>query len=113
MRGCHGAKAMFDDPNLVSCAGLMPVLRLAEHADVQGPIGERVTLVRPAGVNAHLKVPTGRAGSAPDTFATKTAADRWLAAVETDLARAPGSTPSRAAALSSSTPNSGYAAVLI
>jgi hypothetical protein len=28
MRVCHGFTAVFDDPNLVSCAGLAPVLRL-------------------------------------------------------------------------------------
>ena len=32
MRVCHGFAAMFDDPNLVSCAGLAPVLTLAERA---------------------------------------------------------------------------------
>ena len=36
---------------------------------------------------ARYGAPDGRDVSAPDTFATKTAADRWLAAVETDLAR--------------------------
>ncbi len=29
---CHGFTARFDDPNLVSCAGLAPVLQLAERA---------------------------------------------------------------------------------
>jgi len=32
MRVCHGFTARFDDPNLVSCAGLAPVLQLAERA---------------------------------------------------------------------------------
>jgi integrase len=36
---------------------------------------------------ARYSTPDGRDHSAPDTFATKTAADRWLAGVETDIAR--------------------------
>ena len=32
MRGCHDATVVFEDPNLVSCAGLAPVLQLAERA---------------------------------------------------------------------------------
>ena len=55
MRVCHGFTATFDDPNLVSCAGLAPVL--AERAGLQRLVGERVGLSEPAGVNAHLKVP--------------------------------------------------------
>jgi hypothetical protein len=36
---------------------------------------------------ARYSTPDGREHAAPDTFSTKTAAERWLAAVETDLAR--------------------------
>jgi len=36
MRVFHGFAAEFDDPNLVSCAGLAPVLRLAEGAGLGG-----------------------------------------------------------------------------
>ena len=36
---------------------------------------------------ARYSTPDGRDHPAPGTFATKTAADRWLAAVETDIAR--------------------------
>lgn len=36
---------------------------------------------------ARFGTPDGRDHSAPSTFATKTAADKWLAAVETDMAR--------------------------
>jgi hypothetical protein len=32
MRVCHNLSAGFDDPNLVSCAGLIPVMTLAERA---------------------------------------------------------------------------------
>ena len=36
---------------------------------------------------ARYSLPDGRELSAPDTFVTKTAAERWLAAIETDLGR--------------------------
>ena len=54
MRVCHGLTAVFDDPNLVSCAGLAPVLLLAERAALQRLVGEHVRLSKPGGVNAHL-----------------------------------------------------------
>jgi len=56
MRVCHGFTAQFDDPNLVSCAGLAPVLQLAERAGLGSLVGEHVHLAKPGGVNAHLKV---------------------------------------------------------
>ena len=56
MRVCHGFTAEFDDPNLVSCAGLAPVLQLAERAGLQRLVGERVRLPKAGDVNAHLKV---------------------------------------------------------
>jgi len=62
MRVCHGVTATFDDPNLVSCAGLAPVLELAERAGLQGLVGEHVRIARPGGGNAHLKVPALVAG---------------------------------------------------
>jgi hypothetical protein len=34
MRVRHDVTAAFDDPNLVSCAGLAPVLKLAERGEV-------------------------------------------------------------------------------
>jgi hypothetical protein len=34
--------AAFDDPNLVSCAGLVPVMRLAEQVDLAGLVAARV-----------------------------------------------------------------------
>ena len=57
MRVCHGLSARFDDPNLVSCAGLAPVMHLAERAGLQELVGEHVEISRPGGVNAHLKIP--------------------------------------------------------
>lgn len=57
MRVCHEVTAVFDDPDLVSCAGLAPVLQLAERAGLARLVAEYVHLDRPGGVNAHLKVP--------------------------------------------------------
>ena len=62
MRVCHVESAVFDDPNLVSCAGLAPVLALAERCDLAGLVGEHLTLTAKPGVNAHLKVPALVAG---------------------------------------------------
>ncbi len=62
MRVCHGLSAVFDDPNLVSCAGLAPVWQLAELAGLQRLVGEHVHLAKPGGVNADLKVPSLVAG---------------------------------------------------
>ena len=57
MRVCHVESAVFDDPNLVSCAGLGPVVALAERCGLAELVGEHLTLSTPQGVNAHLKVP--------------------------------------------------------
>ena len=62
MRVCHDATAVFDDPNLVSCAGLAPVLQLAERAGLQRLVADQVQLGKPVGVNAHLKIPALVAG---------------------------------------------------
>lgn len=62
MRVSHAVTAVFDDPNLVSCAGLVPVLQLAERAGLQRLVGAHVRLDKPGGVNPHLKVPCLIAG---------------------------------------------------
>jgi hypothetical protein len=62
MRVCHGFTAKFDDPNLVSCAGLAPVLDLAERAGLQDLVAEHVRIDKPGGGNARLKVPALVAG---------------------------------------------------
>ncbi len=65
MRLLHGlAKtcATFDDPNLVSRAGLVPVMALAQRAGLGGLVAEHVRIERRCGVNAHLKVPCLTAG---------------------------------------------------
>jgi hypothetical protein len=62
MRVCHGFTAVFDDPNLVSCAGLAPVLLLAERAGLQELVARHVSIGKPGGGNAGLKVPALVAG---------------------------------------------------
>ena len=57
MRVCHDVTAVFDDPNLVSCAGLAPVLQLAERAGLQQLVADHVKIDKPGGCNAQLKVP--------------------------------------------------------
>jgi hypothetical protein len=45
VRLLHASRAVdaaFDDPNLVSCAGLLPVMRLAEQVDLTGLVAARV-----------------------------------------------------------------------
>ena len=48
--------ASFDDPNLVSRAGLVPVMALAERCGLADLAGEHVRLASRTGVNAGLKV---------------------------------------------------------
>ncbi len=54
--------AVFDDPNLVSCAGLAPVVALAERCGLTDLVASKLTLPVLGGVNAHLKVPALVAG---------------------------------------------------
>ena len=56
--------ASFDDPNLVSRAGLVPVMALAQRAGLGGLVGEHVRVGRRCGVNAQVKVPCLVAGMA-------------------------------------------------
>ncbi len=55
MRVCHGYAAVFDDPNLVSAAGLAPVLTLAERAGLHRLVTDRLR-VPGAGGNASVKI---------------------------------------------------------
>ena len=48
--------AVFDDPNLVSHSGLVPVMALAERAGLPELLAEHVRPGGECGVNAHLKV---------------------------------------------------------
>jgi len=56
MRVCHGFAVLFDDPNLVSCAGLAPVLQLAERADLSRLVAGQVSIGKAGGANPDLKV---------------------------------------------------------
>lgn len=62
MRVSHGYTAVFDDPNLVSCAGLAPVLELAERAGLQGLVADHVRIGTAGGARPELKVPALVAG---------------------------------------------------
>jgi hypothetical protein len=65
VRLSHGLakiQARFDDRDLVSQAGLVPVMALAERAGLCRLTGEHVRLARPCGVNAAVKVPCLVAG---------------------------------------------------
>jgi hypothetical protein len=48
--------ARFDDPNLVSRAGLIPVMALAERAGLFALVREHVTVAGPCGANAGFKI---------------------------------------------------------
>ncbi len=48
--------AVFDDPNLVSAAGLVPMLRLAQHAGLMELAQERLSVPTDKGSNAGAKV---------------------------------------------------------
>jgi hypothetical protein len=54
--------AVFDDPNLVSCAGLAPTMALAHRAGLADLVSSTLTLKGAGGANAHLKVPALVAG---------------------------------------------------
>ena len=56
--------ASFDDPNLVSHAGLVPVMGLAQRAGLGGLVAEHVRPGGECGVNAAVKVPCLVAGMA-------------------------------------------------
>jgi hypothetical protein len=57
-------RATFDDPNLVSCAGLVPVMRLAESVGLHRVVEQNVHLPGDVGSNAAGKVATVVAGMA-------------------------------------------------
>jgi hypothetical protein len=59
MRLLHTAaktNATFDDPNLVSHAGLVPAVRLAENVGLEELVGEHVQVAAKVGANPGLKV---------------------------------------------------------
>jgi Transposase DDE domain group 1 len=56
LHGLARTHASFDDPNLVSRAGLVPVMALAQRAGLAGLVAEHVRPGGPCGVNAQLKI---------------------------------------------------------
>jgi Transposase DDE domain group 1 len=56
--------ASFDDPNLVSRAGLVPVMALAERAGLAGLLRQHVSVAGPCGASAGLKLSCLVAGMA-------------------------------------------------
>jgi len=59
MRLSHARRAIsarFDDPNLVSCAGLVPVMALAQRCGLAALLAERVRITAKGGANAVAKV---------------------------------------------------------
>jgi hypothetical protein len=62
LHGGRAVGAVFDDPNLVSCAGLVPVMRLAEQVDLAGLVDRRVRPDLSTGANAGGKAAAVVAG---------------------------------------------------
>jgi hypothetical protein len=62
LHGLAKIHATFDDPDLVSRAGLVPVMALAQRAGLADLVAEHVRIGHRCGVNAHLKVPCLAAG---------------------------------------------------
>jgi len=56
VRVCHVKSAHFDDPNLVSTAGLVPVMALAQRAGLGALVDEHVSVPGPAGAHAGAKI---------------------------------------------------------
>jgi hypothetical protein len=59
MRLWHSAAAtfaQFDDPNLVSCAGLVPMMRLAQECGLAELVAAQVTVAGPLGANTTHKI---------------------------------------------------------
>ena len=65
MQLCHTrpvAAAVFDDPNLMSAAGLVPLVALAEQAGLRALADEHLSVPTDNGANAGLKVTSVVAG---------------------------------------------------
>ena len=50
MKASHTVQPVFDDPNLVGCAGLLPALLLGESAGLSGLLGEHLSVDSPNAV---------------------------------------------------------------
>lgn len=60
------AAAKFDDPNLVSCAGLVPTVALAQQCELAALADERLTVPTDKGANAGRKITSLVAGMVAD-----------------------------------------------
>jgi hypothetical protein len=56
VRVSHAISPVFDDPNLVSCGGLAPVVGLAERCGLHDLVADTLTLSGPGSANAEVKV---------------------------------------------------------
>jgi hypothetical protein len=59
MRLSHARRAIsvrFDDPNLVSCAGLVPVLALADRCGLSRLLTDRLSIAAMGGANRAAKI---------------------------------------------------------
>jgi hypothetical protein len=56
MQVCHGVSVRFDDPNLVSFAGLAPTMSLAQRCGLHRLVGDRLTLTGDGAANPAAKV---------------------------------------------------------
>ena len=68
MQVSHAAKAAvahFDDPNLVSAAGLLPIMRLAENAGLRSLADQWLSVPKEKGANAGTKVESLVVGWSP------------------------------------------------
>ncbi len=59
MKASHAIRPVFDDPNLVSAAGLFPALRLAESAGLHDLLGARLSVGSPNPVAKSVSVVGG------------------------------------------------------
>lgn len=59
MKACHTVRPVFDDPNLVSCAGLLPALLLGESAGLHELLGEHLSVDSPNPVVKSVGVVAG------------------------------------------------------
>jgi hypothetical protein len=62
MRVSHAVSPVFDDPNLVSCSGLAPVVALAERCGLHDLVADTLTLSGEGSAYADVKVPALVAG---------------------------------------------------
>jgi len=59
MRLCRARRAVgvrFDDPNLVSCAGLVPVMAMAQRCSLAMLLTDRLTIAAKGGANGAVKI---------------------------------------------------------